>query len=126
MKLLLSCVFVLLLNLAFAQVTEITPEPEMPGTVFKNDLPRSPGRNDSLIKVMKKYLELRNESSGVINLSQDNMPCIVPNMQFQAPMPNAWKSDSLYRREPGTIPNPSRPIRPLVIPITLQGQSAND
>jgi hypothetical protein len=126
MKLLLSSVFVLLLNLSFAQQTEISPDPEIPGTVFKNNVRRNPDRNDSLIKFMKKYLELTGESSGIINLSQDNMPCIVPNVQFQSPMPNAWKNDSLYKRLPGTMPNPARPIRPLVIPIAFQGQPAND
>lgn len=53
----------------------------------------------------------------VIILSQDNMPCIVPDMkQFQA-MPNAGSKAGInnfyipWRSQPGIIPNASMPFR---------------
>ena len=66
-------------------------------------------RNDSAIAAMKKYIENRNLKSGVVHLSQDNMPCVIPNTKLSTPMPNAWRSDSLNNQTPGAIPNPARP-----------------
>ena len=64
---------------------------------------QAPSRNDSMIGAMKKYLEATNLKSGVIQLSQDNMPCIIPNTKLMNPIPNTWQKDSVHIAAPNSI-----------------------
>ena len=76
--------------------------------------------NDSMITAMKKYIETHNLKSGVVNLSQDNMPCVIPNTNLMNPMPNAMSSGSSIHIVPNPIPNPARPTRPWTfVPISF-------
>jgi len=62
------------------QVTIIIPETEKVG----------PGSIPNLMRLKNKPSIINvNQESMVIALAQDNMPCIVPNMEFWKAMPNA-------------------------------------
>lgn len=49
---------------------------------------------------------------GAYRLPQDNMPCLVPNPNATAPMPNAWQGESKlpFTAKPPRMPNPAKPL----------------
>src|SRR5688572_29035821 len=58
----------------------------------------------------------------VYALPQDNMPCVVPNMEGSV-MPNAGSNNRVYRpSDPGAIPNPGAGI--ILIPTTRKQKAA--
>lgn len=68
-----------------------------------------PSANDSMVAKMKKRLQYSSESSGIIRLSQDRMPCIIPNQNRTINMPNAWVDGTIgLRLMNSRIPNGSR------------------
>jgi hypothetical protein len=66
---------------------------------------------DSLIKKFKDYFSMKS-NAGIYYLTQDNMPCIVPDTKDIAAIPNAWPNVQIPFKT--TIPNPGLQNTPLV------------
>ena len=116
MKLLLLSAFCVFSYCAFAQI----PNKKNPWTMQIPDTLRSfKGNNsDVLRKQFQEYLQRRklqnnllaNKQGSVVILPQDNMPCIVPDTNGIAKMPNAWSGTNLpYIPQYHPIPNPALP-----------------
>lgn len=115
MKLLLLSAFTLFAVSAFAQISEADLQKltqnssviKKPGTSQLRLVPRQ-ADSDSLLALMEKMMENRNNSSGkpaVKNLAPDNMPCLVPDIKASEAMPNAWRGKTIMV-EP--MPNPGK------------------
>jgi len=79
------------------------------------------GNNDEVLrKQLQEYLQqspqpnqlLANKHGNVALLPQDHMPCIVPDTNAIASMPNAWgEITNPYRATDHAIPNPALPLQ---------------
>lgn len=66
---------------------------------------------DSLVRSVQNFFTTKHHS-GLYDLPQDHMPCVVPDTEDIAIMPNAWlQSDQLLIP---AIPNPGLRKKPLV------------
>lgn len=105
MKLILLSVSVSLFGIASAQDTKPPMLKKVNPYTNKNAVPSKPSIQNTPVYNAKPLLVLPN-GNRVVALPQDNMPCIVPNMN-QFSMPNT--APPLYpqkQKGPGTIPNP--------------------
>lgn len=115
MKLLLLSAFCFFAFAALAQIPHKSPR------ILNQDeiLRRFKGtNNDTLRKQFQEYLRRRgfsndllaNKRGNMAILPQDHMPCIVPDTNAIASIPNAWKGTTLpYRPSYHPIPNPALP-----------------
>jgi hypothetical protein len=74
--------------------------------------------NENALQQLRDYRQKKqmqnnlpaNNSNGVIILAQDNMPCVVPDTNVPAKIPNAWMSTTVpYAAPVNPIPNPGLP-----------------
>ena len=79
-------------------------------------------KRDTTTLELLKSLSMSQGKPGVYSLSQDNMPCIRPDLSGVVAMPNLWQGKKRvpYQSSPPRIPNqlnvsPSRPL--LTYPI---------
>lgn len=79
--------------------------------------------NTVRVDTVKQFsdLALLSAKPGVYRLPQDNMPCLVPNTEAIAAIPNAWKGEikTPYTPISPHMPNPAKPLivspsRPLI------------
>lgn len=113
MKLLLLFSFCFFSTCASAQV----PNNKNPWTFRIDSLKNFKGNNADLHKQLQDYLQrkklqtpLANKQGNIIYLPQDHMPCLIPNTNGIAAMPNAWGGSSVpYRPQYHPIPNPALP-----------------
>lgn len=114
MKLLLLSAMCVFSVCAFAQV----PKKINPYSFQLTDTLKRFKGNENALQQLRDYWQkkqmqnnlLANNNNGVIILLQDNMPCIVPNTNVAAKIPNAWMGATvLYVAPVGPIPNPGLP-----------------
>jgi hypothetical protein len=67
----------------------------------------------SIVKPPTRPYYLVNPRPGIHRLPQDNMPCIVPDMNATVAIPNTWKGEKRlpFRGAPPQVPNPAKPFR---------------
>jgi len=74
--------------------------------------------NEVLRKQFQEYVQrkqeqnqlLANKRGNIVFLPQDHMPCVVPDTNEIAPMPNAWSGVTTpFRSQYHPIPNPALP-----------------
>ena len=70
-------------------------------------------RSDTSIVKPPTHPYLVNPKPGVHRLPQDNMPCIVPDMNATVAIPNTWKGEKKipFRGAQPQMPNPGKPFR---------------
>ena len=119
MKLLLLPIFCCISFCAFAQV----PDTKNPWTMQLPDslLKRFKGNNNEVLKQkLQDYMQrkhrpnqlLADKMGNVAILPQDHMPCVVPDTNAIASMPNAWSEvTNPYRATDDPIPNPALPLQ---------------
>lgn len=116
MKLLIFSTLCFISAYAFAQV----PNKKNPWTFQFPDTSRKfKGNNDEKLKrQMQQYMERRqnrnellsNRQDNIVLLPQDRMPCVIPDTNAIAKMPNAWAEVTVpYKPESRPIPNPALP-----------------
>jgi hypothetical protein len=66
---------------------------------------------DSIIKKLKDFYSMK-QKPGVHYLPQDNMPCLVPDTNDIAAIPNAWPNTRIPFQS--NIPNPALKSKPLI------------
>lgn len=69
-------------------------------------------KSDTLKRGLAKPYALVHPHPGVHALPQDNMPCIVPDMNTVIAIPNGWKGHTQvpFTGRPPKMPNPSKPL----------------
>jgi hypothetical protein len=79
-------------------------------------------QKDTARQLMRPELFPNHPKPGVHRLPQDNMPCLVPDLNASVAMPNVWKGKTgvPFQGKPPQIPNPSKrsrlhPARPLLV-----------
>ncbi len=87
------------LELKAQEKKALSTRPEHP--VLLTPVKIYPSANDSIIARVKKRLQYSNERFGIIHLSQDRMPCIIPNPNRDVSIPNSWKNGTLRLVLPG-------------------------
>ena len=114
MKLLLLSALFVFSTCAFAQLTKNT-------NPYSFQLPDSLKRfkgNENALQQLHDYWKQKqmqnnlrtDNNNNIVILSQDNMPCIVPNTNVAAKIPNAWGSvTNIYVSPTTPIPNPALP-----------------
>jgi hypothetical protein len=67
----------------------------------------------SIVKPPTQPYYLVNPKPGIHRLPQDNMPCIVPDMNATVAIPNTWRGEKKipFRGAQPQIPNPAKPFR---------------
>jgi hypothetical protein len=116
MKLLLLSALCFFSVLAFGQIpnnknpwTNQIPDSLKNFKANNRDALREQLQHDIQRKKLQNNL-LANSQGNVIILPLDNMPCIVPDTNSVAKMPNAWKGTSIpYVPQYHPIPNPALP-----------------
>jgi hypothetical protein len=125
MKSILTAAVLLIAYTAFAQQPQV-PQPFKYKSPYLRKLP--PRGNDQYFDMRRgnaplvlqtpappagKLLTTLPNGNKVYALPQDNMPCIVPNIQYT--MPNGSGNQMLNQSQPGAIPNPGTGAR--LIPV---------
>ncbi len=86
-------VFLACMELNAQEKKPLSTRPEHP--VLLTPVKIYPSANDSMIAGVKKRLQYSNEKIGIIHLSQDRMPCVIPNPNRNVIMLNSWKKGAL-------------------------------
>lgn len=111
--LLLACV-----NLCLAQAQDNRTITEHLQEELKDDLSlvnyhqqKYSGNDTSVIGTIKPWY-LVTPTPGIHHLPQDNMPCLVPDLNTTVAIPNAWGEIKVpFNSKTQRIPNPAKPFR---------------
>lgn len=84
--------------------------------------PLEMAQSDTAKQLSMPELLLTHPKPGVHRLPQDNMPCIIPDLNASVAMPNAWKGavKNPFQGSPPLMPDPSQrsplsPSKPILI-----------
>jgi hypothetical protein len=127
MKWLLSllCMFLSLTGKLQAQTFNVDPKKQKEVAAEFREIVAQYKKRDGVTDtagLVRPKAYLVNPKPGIHRLPQDNMPCLVPDLNATVAIPNGWgdKTEVPFRGKSPRLPNPAKPFkfapsRPLLI-----------